>query len=420
MEDTEEYINPDNPVYISYSHRDDEHPDLEEDVDALCQLMKEHHIKYLRDSEDNPYRANIDKFEQEIGQGKAVIVVASDKYYQSLHSMTEWHYLLNKNDIEKRVFMILLDDNIKNKAKRAEYRKNLTEQYKDAKSEHKKCDDENREQGSLATITQNVCKYKGYVGDFDKLHKYICDCNRGKGLKSLRNNNYVEIIEPLKKYLSELSEPYRLKKENPILKEEIATLKAGKTVLEKQIESLKCRINVFDIADGISFRMIRIDGGTINIPTGEKILNSYCIGETQVTQEVWEQVMEFNDSMSARGNNYPIDNISWFDAVLFCNKLSEKFEKEKVYLIQDDLGNNIEEVGVTIKKAKVTIDNNKRGFRLLTVDEWKYAAQCGKDEKFTYSGSNTVDYVAWYDKNSGGTTHEVKSKCCNEFGIYDM
>ena len=155
--------------------------------------------------------------------------------------------------------------------------------------------------------------------------------------------------------------------------------------------------------NGVSFDMAEVEGGTFTMgateeqgsdvsdnekPAHQVMLSPYYIGKTEVTQELWEAVMGSNPSFFSGNKNRPVENVSWDDCQVFINKLN----------------------GLTGKS-----------FRLPTEAEWEYAARGGKKSKgYKYSGSNTIDDVAWYDTNSAGTTHPVSSKAPNELGLYDM
>ena len=95
--------------------------------------------------------------------------------------------------------------------------------------------------------------------------------------------------------------------------------------------------------------------------------------------------------------------MSWYDAVEFCNRLSKKAGLEPAYSID---GRNVE------------WNRNANGYRLPTVGEWQYAAEGGQGYK--YSGSDNLDEVGWYDKNSEEKTHPVAQKKPNGYGLYDM
>ena len=150
------------------------------------------------------------------------------------------------------------------------------------------------------------------------------------------------------------------------------------------------------VANGISFTMILVEGGTFQMgksadgndvsPVHNVTLSDYYIGETEVTQELWQAVMGSNPSRF-KGNMLPVEQVSWNDCQTFITKLNE-----------------------------LTGQN----FRLPTEAEWEFAAKGGTQSKgYTYSGSNTIGDVAWYGSNSS-KTHVVATEAPNELGIYDM
>jgi formylglycine-generating enzyme required for sulfatase activity len=153
--------------------------------------------------------------------------------------------------------------------------------------------------------------------------------------------------------------------------------------------------------NGVSFNMIKVQGGTFTMgatseqgsdalsdekPTHQVTLSDYMIGETEVTQELWQAVMGSNPSAFS-GANLPVEEVSWNDCQTFMKKLNQ----------------------LTGKK-----------FRLPTEAEWEYAVRGGnKSRGYKYAGSNTLSDVAWYTNNSS-KTHPVKQKQANELGLYDM
>ena len=153
--------------------------------------------------------------------------------------------------------------------------------------------------------------------------------------------------------------------------------------------------------NGVTFNMIKVDGGTFTMgatseqrnpeddekPTHKVTLSSYYIGETEVTQALWKAVMGNNPSRF-KGDNLPVELVSWKDCQTFIGKLN----------------------GLTGKR-----------FRLPTESEWEYAVRGGKRSNHTqYSGGSMIDDVAWHEGNSGSKTHPVKTKKPNELGLYDM
>ena len=154
--------------------------------------------------------------------------------------------------------------------------------------------------------------------------------------------------------------------------------------------------------NGVSFAMVPVAGGTFTMgataeqgtnidsnekPTHQVTLSSYMIGKTEVTQALWRAVTGETPSYF-RGDNLPVEQVSWDDCQKFITKLNALTGKN---------------------------------FRLPTEAEWEYAARGGNmSQGYKYSGSNEIGDVAWYDNNSGNKTHSVATKAPNELGIYDM
>lgn len=146
----------------------------------------------------------------------------------------------------------------------------------------------------------------------------------------------------------------------------------------------------------------------------------FKMSNTEVTQELYTTIMGRNPS-KFEGENNPVEEVSWYDAIYFCNKLSEKFGYTPVYEVDGET--DVRTWDYTPNKGdeisgNVTMDEYADGFRLPTVEEWQYAARGGQN--YTYSGSNDLDEVGWYEDNSWGTTHPVAQKKANGYGLYDM
>ena len=163
--------------------------------------------------------------------------------------------------------------------------------------------------------------------------------------------------------------------------------------------------------NGVSFKMVAVEGGTFmmgataeqgsdylsrELPTHLVTLSSYSIGATEVTQELWQVVMGSNPSSFTGNLQRPVENVSWNDCQEFITKLNQMTGKN---------------------------------FRLPTEAEWEFAARGGNKSKgYKYSGSNTIDDVAWYYYNADNVgssspdfgTHSVATKYPNELGLYDM
>mgnify|MGYP002673014440 CR=1 FL=1 len=152
---------------------------------------------------------------------------------------------------------------------------------------------------------------------------------------------------------------------------------------------------------------------------------NYSILATEVTQELYKSVMGENPGKFKGEKNLPVENVSWYDAVVFCNKLSEKEGLEPAYSVDGET--DVEEWGYAPHKSaefkpEIKWNKNANGYRLPTVEEWQYAAKGGQNYK--YSGSDDLDKVGWYGEIEGlvaiGKTHPVAQKTPNGYGLYDM
>ena len=128
-----------------------------------------------------------------------------------------------------------------------------------------------------------------------------------------------------------------------------------------------------------------------------RLTKDYWLGETEVTQEQYKAVMGRNPSDFSEGGAYPVETVSWTDAMAFCERLT---------------------------KAERDNGNLPDGYEytLPTEAQWEYAARGGhKASRYhVYSGSDEINDVAWYYYNSNSSTHPVGQKRANELGIYDM
>ncbi len=170
---------------------------------------------------------------------------------------------------------------------------------------------------------------------------------------------------------------------------------------DDEVEPLTVTVN------GVSFAMISVEGGLFEMgaqkvdpnqpnydedawdreaPVHLVTLSDYYIGETEVTQELWQAVMGYNPSHFVGGQK-PVEQVTWYDCKTFINRLNQL------------TGMN---------------------FRFPTEAEWEFAAKGGNESQgYKFSGSDDIKDVAWYSAE-GKKTREVKTKLSNELGIYDM
>ena len=169
--------------------------------------------------------------------------------------------------------------------------------------------------------------------------------------------------------------------------------------------------------DTLDQHMIRVERGTFEMG-GEKrsrekpihrvtLTRDFALCRYPVTQALWAAVMEKNPRPSRfKGPQRPVESISWFEMVDFCNRLSAKQGLTPCYEIQGE---------------QVSWLPDAKGYRLPTEAEWEYAARGGRYGRgFEYAGSPELDQVAWYDANSNGERQPVGQKRPNALGLYDM
>lgn len=147
----------------------------------------------------------------------------------------------------------------------------------------------------------------------------------------------------------------------------------------------------------------------------------YSIGKTEVTQKLYESIMGENPS-EFKGKDNPVENVSFFDAIYFCNKLSMMYGFECAYALNKETDVNEWEYmpnkGDEPYYESIQFFKENNGFRLPTPEEWRYAEKGGQD--FKYAGSDNINEVGWCGSNSKNTTHPVATKKANGYGLYDM
>ena len=180
----------------------------------------------------------------------------------------------------------------------------------------------------------------------------------------------------------------------PIPTDGIAAVTGGDTMSQQEQPSQQSNVPEIE--------MVWVSGGTFTMgatseqgsdayddekPAHSVTLGGYYIGKYEVTQKLWKAVMGSNPS-EFKGDNLPVENVSWNDVQEFIRKLNQLTGKN---------------------------------YRLPTEAEWEYAARGGDNSRgYKYSGSNSIGNVAWYWDNSNGAIHPVGTKSPNELGLYDM
>ena len=226
-------------------------------------------------------------------------------------------------------------------------------------------------------------------------------------------------IETLQDKLDELkAQNEQNKKDRSVLEQSYQKAQDKISIIESELGSLLKKLksdselqkSLLDIATitipgtDVSFNMVYVEGGSFMMGANENdeeafsnekpahlvTLSDYWIGETQVTQALWETVMGANPSFYKGDSNRPVECIDWDNCQEFIKKLNELTGKT---------------------------------FCMLTEAQWEFAARggnLGKDHGCKYAGSDDIKQVAWYHENSDDETHAVAQKKANELGLYDM
>jgi formylglycine-generating enzyme required for sulfatase activity len=154
-------------------------------------------------------------------------------------------------------------------------------------------------------------------------------------------------------------------------------------------------------------------------------ISPFYMGKYEVTQKEWRDIMGYGTSEFS-GDDLPVESVSWYEAIEYCNKRSQREGLTPAYTIDKSRKDPNNTAPSTSKwvfendtiRWMVTWNRKANGYRLPTEAEWEYACRAGTSTPY-YTG-NTVDGAGWYRVNSGNKTHPIGQKQPNAWGLYDM
>ena len=168
--------------------------------------------------------------------------------------------------------------------------------------------------------------------------------------------------------------------------------------------------------EGGTFQMGSNEGESDEKPVHSVTVSSFYIGKYEVTQDEYRSITGKNPS-HFKGESLPVENVSWYDAVEYCNTLSRREGLSPAYNINKSRKDSNNKDKSDKLKWTVTVNWKANGYRIPTEAEWEYAARGGKRSKgYKFAGGDN----GWNLDNSGYKTHPVGKRSANEIGLYDM
>ncbi len=227
-----------------------------------------------------------------------------------------------------------------------------------------------------------------FIGDLDE--RYLVDTVQHITSEIMRS---LELVINALRPPSEQSPPQKSAMQVPV---GVLDGDSWKSIISKKMVGIP----------GGEFQMGSMAGPASEQPMHQVEVSSFFMMKCLVTQRDFERILGRNPSNFVGDLNFPVESVSWFDAIEFCNRWSELDGLEPVYEMTDDM-------------VEARFDRN--GYRLPTEAEWEFACRAKSLSEFFWGADEKqAGAYCWFDSNSEDTTHAVGTKKRNAFGLYDM
>lgn len=314
--------------------------------------------------------------------GKFILPVRIDKTPYNKRIMfriADLNFIDYENDPEKGRQEVVRSIKIHLKEIKAKEEENLADEKRrkeELELQRKRQEEEKKRQEKIAKIEMKIAALESQKTEHQKV---VLLKEQELKIAQVDLKDCENKIEKQQKKLQELRVPQ--------ISEQKRIEEERKAAEKKRLEEANAKERIISV-EGVKFKMIRVEGNS---------MGSFYIGETQVTQRQWQEIMGNNPS-HFNGLDHPVECVSWNN---ICGKDGTGTDPNCfLYKLNQKTGKN---------------------FRLPKEAEWEYAAMGGnKSKNYIYAGSDDIDKVAWYDGNSKNSTHSVKQLSPNELGIYDM
>ena len=322
-------------MYFSYAWAKTEHPDIEKDVDELCKILDNNDIYYKRDKTNLcPYRWSIQKSEEEIGAGTAIIVVISKRYLESLHCMNEWHLIRENGKIWERVFPIVLESG------RITDKDTFKEFYKFFMDRANSLIEQQTVKIIPLTRVETEAIHAGcYIEDLRNMYQYLAENNTFK-LPELRKDDYEVIIKQLKVFLKQIINSANNKKPETDSSIPLFPVAIPKDLLPRNAEAEDLYNSIIKSR---FFNLVGVGGSgktSLTYLMMQKHKNdfneiAYVVANNNIEDEFVEQINATLDLPYEAGENYMYKKIIAF--------LEENYKSDKPNLLVLDINETTKE-----------------------------------------------------------------------------